>query len=86
MPAHPTAVPSLCRYLRLAALDTVMRAQDVANTEGGRRGEKAGAGSAPNDNDNAWTRVRRKGGDGDEQKGGKLQQHATPVPADVGVP
>lgn len=75
---------SFYRYLRLAALDKVMRAQDPANTEARHRGDKSGAGSASNDNDNAWTHVGRKG-HGDEQKGGELQQHTAVVPADVGV-
>lgn len=53
-----------------------MRAQDVANTQG-----RPGTGG----NDSAWTRVDRKE-DGVETREGDLQQHAKPVPADVGVP
>eukprot|EP00903_Cladosiphon_okamuranus_P009791 g9308.t1 len=59
------------RYLRLAALDKVMREQAVANTEC-KAGEEAGS---------AWTRVGRLGGGKAEGDGGASQALAAAAPA-----
>lgn len=82
-------MPPLHRYLRLAALDKVMRQQDVANTEGGKLEDSSRGGTA-------WTRVARreqekKKGEGEKENshdaGAGLQQ-STPAaaPAGVGAP
>lgn len=74
----------LYRYLRLAALDKVMREQDVANTEGKLELEESSRGGT------AWTRVARQEEKKEEEEKGNaedagLQQRTPAVPAGVGA-